>query len=198
MQAAWLYGSALALDILQAKPLRISELANLDLQRHFRRDQHGQITGIFVRATETKVRTGRDIEAVIEPPLAKAIETYLKLHRECLVVSSTTKLFPGRVGDAMLPECLSRKVTKLVQKRLGARFNAHLVRHLVATLLIDDDPANAVVAQQQLGHSDLKTTMRAYAAQRTRGAQRKYAEVLARRIGRLLPGSEQSPPRGRE
>ena len=81
----------------------------------------------------------------------------------------------------------------MVRDAVGAEFNLHLVRHLVATLLYDADPDNGPVAQRVLGHAQLKTTERIYGTLRTRGAQRNWADLLDRRRDAL----RRSRPPGR-
>jgi len=80
---------------------------------------------------------------------------------------------------------MSNQLNRLVQDQVGAEFNIHLTRHLAVTLLLEDDPRNMSVAQRLIGHAQLKTTERYYGQARTRGAQRKWAQVLSRKARQL-------------
>ncbi len=64
---------------------------------------------------------------------------------------------------------------------IGVEFNPHLIRHLAATLLYDEDTNSGPVAQRLLGHSQLKTTEGMYGVRSTRGAQRVWADLLDRK-----------------
>jgi integrase len=80
---------------------------------------------------------------------------------------------------------MARELKRLVEDQVGAEFNVHLVRHLAATLLLDADPRNMVLAHRLLDHADLKTTERYYGDARTRGAQREWATTLERKLTQL-------------
>jgi hypothetical protein len=73
-------------------------------------------------------------------------------------------------------------VKELVERELGADFNIHCVRHLTATLLLEDDPRNMVLAQQLLGHRDPKTTERIYGHARIHAAQKAWGATLERAV----------------
>jgi integrase len=93
-------------------------------------------------------------------------------------------LFPGKNGGHLHPQTLANGIVSIVHDYAGLPFNAHLVRHLVATLIMDADPANGPIAQRMLDHTDLKTTTQFYGIQRTRGAQAMYAKILEERCGK--------------
>jgi integrase len=182
-KAARLSQKALALAILCNKPLRREDLAELDLATDFRRDTKGRIVGLCIPGSKTK--TGRDEEAWFELPLIKRIERYLKVYRPLLYEGDSTFLFPGRIDGHRAPSTMAAELKRLVQDQIGAEFNVHLVRHLAAGTLLEDDPQNMPVAQRLLGHGQLKTTERYYGQAKTRGAQRKWAEVLQRKMRQL-------------
>ena len=182
-RAARLDQRALALAILTNKPLRREDLIELDLATDFQRDSKGRIVGLSIPGSTTK--TGRDEEAWFEPPLIKRLERHLKVYRPLLPHSDSTYLFPGKDSGHRSPGTMSNQLKRLVQDQVGAEFNIHLTRHLAVTLLLEDDPRNMSVAQRLIGHAQLKTTERYYGQARTRGAQRKWAQVLSRKARQL-------------
>jgi hypothetical protein len=185
-RAARLDQRALALAILANKPLRREDLIELDLATDFQRDSKGRIVGLSIPGSKTK--TGRDEEALFEAPLIKRLERHLKVYRPLLPHSDSTYLFPGKDDGHRSPATMSNQLKKLVQDQVGAEFNIHLTRHLAVTMLLEDDPQNMSVAQRLIGHAQLKTTERYYGQARTRGAQRKWAEVLSRKARQLESG----------
>lgn len=72
-----------------------------------------------------------------------------------------------------------------IKKHLGIKMNPHLIRSLIATVLLDDDPRNVTVAQRALDHKTHETTMRPYAMQRGRATNAEYTAIMQRRIRRL-------------
>jgi integrase len=74
---------------------------------------------------------------------------------------------------------------QLVQNQIGAEFNAHLVRHIAVHLLLEDDADNMPVAQRLIGHGDLQMTERFYGAGRSRAAQRRWGDLLHRKMKQL-------------
>ena len=182
-RAARLSQRSLALAILQEKPLRRSTLAALDLARHFRRDGRGRVIGLSIPGKETK--TGNDIEVLFSDGLADRITRHLEIFRPLLNPGDSTALFPSTKVAHLDPQTLARDLKRLVQGQIGIEFHVHVVRNLVATMLLDDDSRNGPVAQRMLDHATVKTTLRHYGQQRTRGAQREYAEMLERRLREL-------------
>ena len=71
-----------------------------------------------------------------------------------------------------------------MRRRLGVGFNLHLTRHIVATVLYEEDPGNAVVVQRVLGHTDVKTSERMYGEISTGAAQRIWGDSIDRTLDR--------------
>ena len=84
---------ALALDLLLHHPIRRGNLSNLRLDLHFRRNDHGRITKLFIPAHEMK--NGCDFHGVIPPELAARIDRHVKRFRPKLPGSGEPFLFPG-------------------------------------------------------------------------------------------------------
>ncbi len=186
-RAAHLHQVALALAILQAKPLRRRNLAALEHGRHLLSKGSRRFAELRIPASETK--TGAHLQAVFPEQLARRIDKHLSTYRSLIETVPCPFLFPNSLGNHLAASTLASNVTKLVQRHVGARFNVHLARHLAATLLFDDDEGNLPVAQVLLGHADQRTTARFYAQQRTRGAQIKWMQSLEKRVERAKRGT---------
>jgi len=183
VKAATLYRRSLALAILLEKPLRLGALASLDVDRHIRRDTRGRVIGLSIPSHESK--NGMSSEVVFSSELAERVELYLRAFRPRLKPAGSSALFPGRGVPHIDPQSLGRDLTRLVQSQIGIEFHPHAIRNLVATMILDDNARNAPVAQRMLDHASVKTTIRHYGQQRTRGAQREYNELLGRRLQKL-------------
>ncbi|MCB4825530.1 site-specific integrase [Roseicella aerolata] len=171
----------LALAILLLLPMRRRNLAALDIERHFVRDQNGRVMTLCIPGTE--VKNGIAIEAAVPPDLARRIARHLTVYRPLLpgMQTSTTRLFPGVGEKHRCPEAVGRNVSQAVRDAVGAEFNPHLLGHLAATLLYDADPNSGPIAQRLLGHSQLKITEGMYGVLSTRSGQRVWADLLDRK-----------------
>jgi integrase len=170
-------------------------MSTLDIKRHFTRDRSGTINRLTINPGE--IKNTYTIEAVIPPELARHLETYIHVHRQSFKnAHSTTYLWPGEHGGHAGPCTIAKNIKALVEERIGVDFNIHAIRHIVATLLLEDDPNNLPLAKQMLGHRDAKTTERIYGHARTTAAQKTWGESLARRITDATDARK--PPRGKK
>jgi integrase len=179
-RAAETHERAVALALLLL-PMRRRNLAALDAERHFLRDdQRGRIAALRIPGEE--VKNGIHLEAAVPPPLARRIERHLAAHRPVLAKghhgAAPLWLFPGVRGRHRDPKNVAEKVARTVQDALGVPFNLHLVRHLAATVLYDAHPGNEPVVQRLFAHTQLKTTRRMYGQLGTRGAEAAWAELV--------------------
>jgi integrase len=176
-RAARLHETGLALALLFTQPIRIGNLVALDLKKHFVRDRRGKLSRIFIDAHEVKNAT--DIEIFLPEPLIERIERHLTVFRPILLRgASSSVLFPGRGGRAQQTQTLGKRLRRIVEQQLGARFTPHLARHLAAEFLLEKDVNNLPVAQRLLGHARPETTALIYGLVRTSTAQRVYARLV--------------------
>jgi integrase len=190
-RAARLHARALQLAILLTNPLRRKTLSALDIDRHFTRDKNGRFTRILIPSSD--VKNGRVIEAIMPDELVERLHRHIQLHRQTFLNGTASSfLFPGKLSGHVSPDTVSRAIKSLVETEIGVDFNVHLVRHIVATLLLEDDPRNMPVAQQMLGHWQCKSIERQYGHARGYAAQKAWNSKLAnyrdkeagKRIGR--------------
>ncbi|HKV28302.1 MAG TPA: tyrosine-type recombinase/integrase [Candidatus Acidoferrales bacterium] len=91
-------------------------------------------------------------------PLALRLKTYLQTWRP----NALGLLFPSRRGTPINPNhVVPRKLHPLLDKLRIERAGFHAFRHSHSSLLVETGAA-VTVAQAQLGHSDLSTTLRTY------------------------------------
>lgn len=170
---------AVALAILLVKPLRVGELASLDFLRDFRRDRKGRIVGLSIPGEHTK--TGVPIEAAIDATFARRIVEYFDRFVRPKQ-GGDSYIFPRQSSGCVTGNELSQGLAREVRRHLGIEFNPHLVRALIATIILDSDPDAVAVAQRMLEHMNVETTIRHYGMQRGRAAQRQYEQFLARTL----------------
>jgi integrase len=80
-------------------------------------------------------------------------------------------------------------MVKAVRRHLGVKMTSHQFRHVVAKILLDDNPGAYELVRQLMGHKNLKTTTTFYTGLDTKRAGRAHAELVMKlresRLGAL-------------
>lgn len=118
---------AIALAILQYAPMRIGNLAGLNLERHVRRVTiDGEARWLLtIPGEEVKNRITNTFEIPGED--VGLIETALALYDQ-----ANGYLFPGRNGGAKAPSFLSQQIKDAIARHAGLDVHPHLFRALIA------------------------------------------------------------------
>ncbi|MHC1609153.1 MAG: tyrosine-type recombinase/integrase [Candidatus Methanofastidiosia archaeon] len=100
--------------------------------------------------------TGSKTHYTAEVPIApKAVEALAMWRKRC----EGDIVFPGKTGDPLKPDRISRIVKKYARKsRLKKNVTSHVLRHTLATNLLLNG-ADVTLVQRQLRHRDIKSTM---------------------------------------
>jgi integrase len=175
---------ALALAIAFDKPLRITNLTRLDLALDFERDHRGSIIGIRIEGERT-TKKAPIIEGALSPYTQKILKEFITKYRPRLITVETNALFPGQKTHYLCTESLGRYITKTIKENIGITVNPHLIRSLVATVILDENPRDAPLAQRMLDHKTSKTVIKSYGLQRGRAVSSDYHKTLKRRLRRL-------------
>ena len=107
------------------------------------------------------VKTKRSVRTV---PMPTTLAAELKLYRERWTKNDLGLLWASETGQPLDADNLRHRVIRPLLDKAGIKGKAgvHAFRHLLGTLLVSTG-ANPKVAQAQLGHSDIKTTLDLYA-----------------------------------
>ncbi|HKL70987.1 site-specific integrase [Salibaculum sp.] len=175
---------ALATALLLACPLRIKNLAEIDLDRHLQRPGKGSVF-LVIQSTETK--GGRPIEFELPEGVVALLDAHLTSRAPELCPPATRFLFPKRCGtDSIDPNALSARIAKRLRKELGIEMNAHLFRHFAVMLWLDANPGGYEVARRLLGHKELSHTINMYSGLEAKSASRAFADL----VGSLREGKQ--------
>ena len=176
-RAAKLHETALALAIVLRHPLRLGNLAALDIERHLVRDRRGRLRQISIPAAEVKNKTNLRFD--LPDDLAARLERHIAQYRPLLPGhADSTALFPGENGMPRQAPTLGRHLRRLVEQQIGKRFHTHLARHLAVDVLLDADERNLPLAQKLLGHRREQTTAEMYGGRVTLAANRKFGALI--------------------
>jgi integrase len=167
---------AIALSILTNVPLRISNLASLEVGRSL---VMGERTGqIELDGSETK--TAVPLTAPLPAPLIAQIKLYLKRFHPLLAPPGCAMLFPSRNGHHKDPTVIARQTMKRLRVECGIAFNPHLFRHLAAKLMLEESPGGYGSVMQLLHHKQIQTTIMSYCGTEGDAAHKKYNAIVDR------------------
>ena len=198
LKAATRYRDGLIIAFLASDPIRLRNLAGLELHRTL--VSYGDDWRVQFTIDETKTR--RPLEGPWPEALLPMLAVYLETYRPELVRQSG--YWSRMIGDALWvsrdgsPLCAGRIHTCIAQHTLaafGERIGPHRFRHAAATSIAIEDPENVGIIPALLGSSGA-TVQRYYNLARTLdGARRVQAVVIGLRDGTLVFPGEEDPAR---
>jgi tyrosine recombinase XerC len=137
------------LELLYASGLRVSELANLDMEQ------------LDLEAKEIRVwgKGSKERITLIGDPAARALKAYLECGRPQLVKSDRIDaVFLNLKGGRLTVRSIQSIVRKYgANTSVDKKVHPHMVRHTFATHLLDGG-ADLRVVQELLGHASLSST----------------------------------------
>lgn len=176
VKAARLAEVAVAIAIELVAPIRLRNLAGLDLDRHFDRSVREQL---YLTIPDYEVKNGAPLEFQLPDRVRVMLETFLGDYRPYLIARPCRWLFAREdATDHAHQTVLARRITERIDERLGLEMNVHLFRHLAAMLILERDPGAYDLVRRILGHAELSTTIDAYGAFESTSATRMLAEII--------------------
>ena len=137
------------LELLYASGLRVSELAQLNLEQ------------VNLNTNEIRVwgKGSKERMVLMGEPAATALSAYLNQGRpELLGKKRSTALFLNRDGGRLSQRSIQRMLEKYTSLAgINKRVHPHTLRHTFATHLLDGG-ADLRVVQELLGHANLNST----------------------------------------
>jgi site-specific recombinase XerD len=182
-RAALLAQTAVAIEILTMAPIRLSNLAALDLDHHLvrlgrARDQLHIVLG------EVEVKNRLALDYPLPEESTRLIEQYVTIYRTLLAGPANRALFPGRGGGHKSLSMIRSQIISAVFRYTGLRVNPHLFRHIGAKSLLDAQPGAHSVITRLLGHKSMNTALKFYTGMETTAAVRHFTKtILALRHG---------------
>jgi integrase/recombinase XerD len=173
------YLDGIAIAMLAATPLRISNFADLQLGQGIQRK--GDVYWISVE----KTKSGRPIEFGLPPGLTQAIEQYLVEHRPYLLAQGgqsptalQTAFWVSSWGTPLTSQLLAKRISQRTKEAFGVSMSPHLFRDAVATTIAVEDPEHVGMILPILGHTSLKVSEKHYNQAKSLESSRKYLSIL--------------------
>ena len=187
-RAALLVQIALAIEILLMCPLRLRNLAGLNLDRHFQRSRAARdgVCHLVIGAEEVKNR--QPLEFELPDDAVSLLDLYADHYLARLTPTPSRWLFPGK--DAFRhkkPGCLSLQISREVFRLTGLEVHVHLFRHIGAKIYLDAHPGGYEVVRRVLGHRSMDTTVDAYTGLESAAAMRHFDQQILT-LRRDVPG----------
>jgi integrase/recombinase XerD len=171
------YRDGLMIALTAFVPLRRKNLAALDMVRHFH-SAEGTCT-IVICKEETKTATPLEFE--VPELLRPYLDEYCRIVRPRLGFDpGCTSLWLSGNGGALSYAAIEGIFTRHSRQRLGFHVRPHDVRAAGGTTWGVYAPERIEVAQELLGHRDIRTTTAHYNRARGIQASRQYSNALAR------------------
>ena len=165
---------AVAIAIVQAIPMRVRNLANLDLSKHFI-DQAGKV---YICIQENEVKNASLIHMQLPSDVADLVAWYYKTYHGLLTDAPTSALFPGPTGAPKQEASLSRQISEKLMQYLGIEMNTHLFRHAAGKIYLDRNPGDYATVSRILGHKSLATTLAIYTGAETVTAGQHFQAMI--------------------
>ena len=167
----------LIIAFLAARPIRLENLAALELGRHLER--RADAYWCRISAEETKDR--RDLEFPLPTTLTSHIDVYLSTHRPALLRGGTSaRVWISMRGTPMVDNSIYCRVVVVTRAALGRPINPHLFRDCAATFIAERAPAQVHMIASILGHASLESGERHYNQAGMLSAQAHWIETLAK------------------
>lgn len=184
VKAAVLYRDGLIIALLAVRPIRVRNLASIEIGRHL--VARGEAYWLEFPAEEVKNR--RPLEFPLPGELAEPLERYLAQHHPVFVAQAkcpengiSSNLWLSRLGTPITTHRMWWNICKRTEQKFGHPINPHLFRDAAATSVAIEDPAHVYMIVRLLGHASLSVAEKHYnQATSLEAARRMQAELRMR------------------
>lgn len=177
-KAALMVQDAVLVEILQFAPMRLTNLACLDLDRHVSwfEGKNGMEAQIIIPGEE--VKNGERLTYLLPTATTQHLRTYIEEWRTMDGSLRTNAVFPGASDGHKDTSSLRKQISRATRRHLGFAISPHQFRHVAAKLLLDARPGAYEVVRKVLGHRSVSTTYEHYAGEETKAASEFYNNAV--------------------
>jgi integrase len=168
---------ALACAMLPNAPMRIANLASLNINTHIQRIS-GERCHIIIPADE--VKNERNLDYPLGKHVIELLDLYVRVYRPILLKSQFDdgSLFISLNGKKKTEVTLSAQITHFIKTETGFHLNPHAFRHLIGLIFLRKYPGEYEPVKQMLGHKDIKTTIKFYVGLETQDTFKRLDGIL--------------------
>ncbi len=171
------FRDGLIIAILAARPIRLKNLAAIEIGRHLRRSDNQY----WLTFDASEVKNRKSIEVPLPQELTPWLETYINVHRVVLLGRNVSnRLWISRSGTPLNSSVIRYHIKNRTRVAFGEAISPHLFRDCAATSIAIEDPGHVRISASILGHHRLATTQRYYDQSRMLEAGRIHQSAVAR------------------
>lgn len=159
--SALLIQSAVAIETLLFCPMRIGNLASLDINQHLRWIKDGRERRLLIVIPGDQVKNETPLNYELSKRSAEIMRHYIDEVRPSLSKAPSTALFPKLDGSTRNPGELSHQIKRHIFAETGLTVNAHLFRSLASKIHNLVNAGDAATISHVLGDR-IETVMKAY------------------------------------
>jgi integrase len=180
---------ALAIEFELMVPMRIGNLARLEIDRHLPRTRSRGRGVRHLVIPGGEVKTGVPIEVPLPTQLVALLDLYIRMYRPLLADAPGPFLFPGKGGKAKGRAVLGFQISRAIRERIGLKVNPHAFRHIATKIGLAAEPGNYGMMRLVMGHKSVTTTERHYAGTEGPVAVQHFDAHVLRLRERLAAGA---------
>jgi integrase len=175
---------AIATELLLHVPLRVQNLVDLRFGVHlFLSDSPRAVSSLEIQPED--VKNDEPLEFDIPTALAKWLIEYRDRMAPKALGRRPEYVFVNPDGSQKTADGVSNLISRAIMRKVGIRMTPHQYRHVVAKLILDEEPGAFELVKQTLGHKSQKHTVRSYTGIDRRRALRHHQKLIDRMRDRL-------------
>lgn len=179
---------AVAVEILTMAPMRLANLAQIEIGPHLVETRRGDARALHIVIPSKDTKTKAPYEMSLPKDCQALIERYIEAYRPRVFSGPSMHLFPGRHGGCRALGPFSTDISEFILKQTGIVMHTHLFRHLAGKLYLDANPNDIETVRRLLSHKSTNTTLRSYTSLTGTHAIERY--------DRLVTSLRSSMPKG--
>lgn len=179
VERAYAFRDGLLIALWANRPLRIANLANVELDRSLIR--LGSARRLVFHDSEMK--GDRPFSCVWPEKLEPALRIYLDLYRPVLLsrrreTAPSKALWISQFGKSMTTNSVGQIIRLRTEAHFGEPLNPHLMRYLTSTSYAEQEPEMIADVAAMLHHTDLETSEKHYILANSMKAIAKFQDVV--------------------
>ena len=183
--------TALAIEVLLLCPMRIGNLASLDIERHLRWITEKKQQRLIINIPADEVKNSTPLRYELRGAAATMMRDYLDRARPTLCGEPSTAVFPKQNGGSKNPGDLSNQIKRHSFNATGLTINAHLFRSLSSKIHNLVSAGDAATISHVLGDK-IGTVIKSYSQFEQKNALDHYQSSVNQVRGKKDDGRDES------